>query len=212
MTAETKLICGTVALFALSIMTSCVADTKDGDDSCQDDKCDETSSFRPAALKDYADWLTGHIANGGTPSHFVSKNLPLDEFRVATEDFRTNENYVSPVHTIVPTGIRHLGGGLGYATLYFEDEYRALQDDLVLGGPFVPVYTNPEFSEIWAEHAVCAHSPKEAGEHLGAYCDPCVALICDTSEYAHCCSSDWSQDCIDQWEYVKWNNECDSTF
>ncbi len=97
------------------------------------------SNFRNSGLRMYKEWLRGYLENGGKPTHFYNYNFPIDDFRMAKNNF-----IVIPLHgassfqIIVPKGITYEGENLGHINIYD-------MNDFSLKGHWVPIYEDIHF-------------------------------------------------------------------
>jgi hypothetical protein len=97
------------------------------------------SKFEPAPLGTYIDYLHRRLSAEIKPTHWYEYPFPQRYFLLATADFTTGgECGASARSILVPSGVHHLGGGLGHNNLYCFDEDAPV--------PFIiPIYGNPEF-------------------------------------------------------------------
>jgi len=97
---------------------------------------------RPATREDYVEWLKGHMANGGEPTHVYDYPISrkIKEFGVAHVNLRMPKPLygANSLSIIFEPGVEFLGGSLGHSQLYFMDGFRNV-------GGFVPVYNDIKF-------------------------------------------------------------------
>lgn len=117
-------------------------------------------AFQALPLDRYAAWLRGYLEYGGKITHVYDYPYARRRFLLATRNFTTGgECGAAAREILVPAGIRHLGGGLGHCSLYFED-------GPALKGNFVPAYSNPVFTGLpgYAKAVTEAQAQKAAFE------------------------------------------------
>lgn len=89
----------------------------------------------------YAIWLTGFIANGGTPTHYYDRPMRMRDMLIATSNVRLGgECGAAARHIIVPDGYTW-NGQLGHNKLFLMDGYQHV-------GGIVPVYNDPVFHTV----------------------------------------------------------------
>lgn len=100
------------------------------------------STFRPAHVNDYVEWLRPYLEQGGKPTHYYDYPFSRQRWLIAEKDFTTGGECGSlAAHIIVPAGIEYGGGGLGHNELYFMDGHRQ-------SGNFVPIFDEPVFPSL----------------------------------------------------------------
>ena len=97
--------------------------------------------LRPATINEYIDWLIGYLKKGGEITHSYDYPMTrvLEEWFVVEKDFTIRPLYgARSVNLIVPHGVKFLGKkkDLGHSNLYFEDEFKTLNDTF----DEIPVY------------------------------------------------------------------------
>ncbi|MDO8537243.1 MAG: hypothetical protein Q7R94_03275 [bacterium] len=97
-------------------------------------------NLSPASVEDYKRWLRGYLEGGGKVTHVYDYPMSQQDFYVAHKDFKFEKPLygAQSIKIIVPRGVRFLGGDLGHANLYFEDDYRA-------SSGFVPIFEDIKF-------------------------------------------------------------------
>lgn len=102
----------------------------------------DSEAFKSATVEDYAAWLTGYCARGGTPNSFHDyPMLRQDWWFVAKKGFTVGPLYGAKSKSIiVPAGVRVRGDDTGHNDLYFMDGFRSL--GFHRGPAEVPVFTD----------------------------------------------------------------------
>lgn len=99
--------------------------------------------MRNANLRDYIEWLTGYLANGGKPTHFYDRSFDPSRVFVADRDFNTGDECgANSAMILVNKGVRHLGGGIGHNTVLYFDGFKAS------GSAWIPIYSDASFYKL----------------------------------------------------------------
>lgn len=100
------------------------------------------TALSPATLDEYLIWLRAWIDAGHAPTHAYDYPWERQAWYTATRDFHLgSECGADAVNIVVPSGIQHVGGGLGHNQLY-------VMDGPAQHGGVVPVFSDPAFETL----------------------------------------------------------------